>query len=234
LKSGYVGPVLPSRFPYQGIVDDLRASILRGRLAGGERLAVGERARRALPDESSDRAAGDCAAEGRGPGQHGAAPWCVSSGQSRIWRLLLSGENLRRHRRAGGSGFNAQVEEQGQTPEQRLLEVGWVKAPREVALRLDVDDEARVVVRRRPFVVNRGPVAFGDNSYPPDVADAAGGARADRRRSVRADRGSRRSDWPAAEALLRRPRVRDADAGVGRGAEGRPRDPRGPHAMNGL
>jgi DNA-binding transcriptional MocR family regulator len=29
---------LPSRFPYQGIVDELRASILRGRLAGGERL----------------------------------------------------------------------------------------------------------------------------------------------------------------------------------------------------
>jgi GntR family transcriptional regulator len=34
-----------------------------------------------------------------------------------------------------------------------------------------VDDETRVVVRRRLFVVNGEPVAFGDNYYPPDVAE---------------------------------------------------------------
>ena len=86
-------------------------------------------------------------------------------------RLLLSGDAFRRHRRAGRSGFNAQVEEQGQTPEQHLLDVGWVGVPRDVALRLDVDDDARVVVRRRLFVVNGEPVAFCDSYYPADVAD---------------------------------------------------------------
>jgi GntR family transcriptional regulator len=63
------------------------------------------------------------------------------------------------------------LEEQGQTPEQRLLEVGWVKAPREVAWRLDVDDETRVVVRRRLSVVNGEPVAFCHSYYPPGVAE---------------------------------------------------------------
>ena len=86
-------------------------------------------------------------------------------------RLLLSGENFRRHRRAGRSGFNAQVEEQGQTPDQRLLDVSWVLASREVALRLDVDEGARVVVRRRLFVVDGEPVALCDSYYPREVAD---------------------------------------------------------------
>jgi len=96
-------------------------------------------------------------------------------------RLLLSGENFRRrHRRAGRSGFNAQVEEQGQTPEQRLLEVGWEPAPADVALRLDVDEGARVVVRRRLFVVNGEPVAFCDSYYPAELAAGTPLAEAER------------------------------------------------------
>ena len=85
-------------------------------------------------------------------------------------RLLLSGENFRRHRRAGVSGFNAQVEEQGQAAEQRLLTVAWVAAPEEVALRLGVDQESRVVVRRRLFLVNGEPVALCDSYYPGELA----------------------------------------------------------------
>jgi DNA-binding GntR family transcriptional regulator len=44
---------LPSRLPYQGIVDELRASIRQGRLVGGERLPLenelAERYRRSHP-----------------------------------------------------------------------------------------------------------------------------------------------------------------------------------------
>jgi hypothetical protein len=38
------------------------------------------------------------------------------------------------------------------------MDVGWIAVPREVALRLEVDDDMRVVVRRRLFVVNGEPV----------------------------------------------------------------------------
>lgn len=86
-------------------------------------------------------------------------------------RLLLSGASFRRHRRAGRTGFSAQVEEQEQTPEQRILEVGGVEAPPEVALRLGVAANELVVVRRRLFLVNGGPVALCDSCYPGDMAD---------------------------------------------------------------
>jgi GntR family transcriptional regulator len=161
---------LPSRFPYQDIVDELRASILDGRLDAGERLPseneLAERYGTSRP--TVRRAIALLKAEGLVNTEQGRGAFVRPKPHV---RLLLSGENFRRHRRAGLSGFNAQVEEQGQAPEQRLLEVGWVEAPREVALRLDVDEEARVVVRRRLFVVNGEPVALCDSYYPADVAE---------------------------------------------------------------
>jgi len=39
--------------------------------------------------------------------------------------------------------------EQGQSPEQRLREVTTIGAPAEVVMRLDLDEDAQVVVRRR-------------------------------------------------------------------------------------
>jgi GntR family transcriptional regulator len=161
---------LPSRFPYQDIVDELRASILEGRLEAGERLPseneLAERYGTSRP--TVRRAIALLKAGGLVTTEQGRGVFVRPKPHV---RLLLSGDAFRRHRRAGRSGFNAQVEEQGQTPEQRLLDVGWVAAPREVALRLDVDDKAQVVVRRRLFVVNGEPVALCDSYYPPDVAD---------------------------------------------------------------
>jgi GntR family transcriptional regulator len=72
------------------------------------------------------------------------------------------------------------VEEQGQTAEQRLLEVGVVAAPREVALRLDLDEDAPVVARRRLFVVNGRPVALCDSYYPLEMAQETALAEAER------------------------------------------------------
>ncbi len=85
-------------------------------------------------------------------------------------RLLLTGASYRKHRSLGLPGFNAQVLEQGQAPEQRLSEVSTIGAPAEVALRLDVDEGAAVVVRRRLFLANGQPVAFCDSYYPADLA----------------------------------------------------------------
>jgi GntR family transcriptional regulator len=161
---------LPSRYPYQDVVDELRASILDGRLDAGERLPSENElaARYGTSRPTVRRAIALLKAEGLVSTEQGRGAFVRPKPHV---RLLLSGENFRRHRRAGRSGFNAQVEEQGQTPEQRLLEVAWVAAPREVALRLDMDEESLVVVRRRLFVVNGEPVALCDSYYPGDVAD---------------------------------------------------------------
>ena len=161
---------MPSRFPYRDIVDELRASILDGRLDAGARLPseneLAERYGTSRP--TVRRAVALLKAEGLVSTEQGRGVFVRPKPHV---RLLLSGEAFRRHRRAGRSGFNAQVEEQGQTPEQRLLEVASVQAPREVALRLGVEENELVVVRRRLFVVNGGPVALCDSYYPGDVAD---------------------------------------------------------------
>ncbi len=161
---------MPSRFPYEDIVDELRASIVNGHLGAGERLpSENELARRYDTSRPTvRRALALLKADGLVTTEQGRGVFVRSKPQV---RLLLSGENFRRHRRAGVSGFNAQVAEQGQVPEQRLLEVARVPATEEVARLLGIDDEAIVVVRRRLFVVNGEPVARCDSYYPAEMAE---------------------------------------------------------------
>ena len=119
---------MPSRFPYEEIVDELRASILDGRLGPGERLEsenqLAERFGTSRP--TVRRATALLKAEGLLTTEQGRGVFVRARPQV---RLLLSGQNFRRNRSAGLSGFSAQVEEQGQVAEQRLLEVGSVPAP---------------------------------------------------------------------------------------------------------
>jgi GntR family transcriptional regulator len=86
-------------------------------------------------------------------------------------RLLITGSNYRKHRELGLPGFNAQTLEQGQAPEQKLLEVATVSAPAEVAIRLGIEDGAPVVVRRRVFLADGEPVALCDSYYPLGLAE---------------------------------------------------------------
>ena len=161
---------MPSRFPYEGIANELRASILDGRLEAGVRLPseneLAERYSTSRP--TVRRALALLKAEGLVISEQGRGAFVRPKPHV---RLLLSGENFRRHRSAGVSGFNAQVAEQGQAAEQRLLDVGRVAAPDDVAERLRVDGGAPVVARRRLFLVNGEPVALCDSYYPADVAD---------------------------------------------------------------
>ena len=161
---------MPSRFPYHDIVDELRAAIVSGRLAAGAQLEseneLAERFGTSRP--TVRRAIALLKAQGLVTTEQGRGAFVRAKPHV---KLLLSGENFRRHRREGVSGFNAQVEEQGQVAEQRLLEVGWFPAPEEVAARLGVDGDPQVAVRRRLFVVNDEPVALCDSYYPRDVAE---------------------------------------------------------------
>ena len=160
---------MPSRFPYEDIVEELRASILEGEMRAGERLPSENQlaARYATSRPTVRRALALLKAEGLVSAEQGRGAFVRSKPHV---RLLLSGEAFRRHRAAGLSGFNAQVAEQGQVAEQRLLEVGSVGAPDDVASRLAVDRDAAVVVRRRLFVVGDVPVARCDSYYPSVLA----------------------------------------------------------------
>ena len=65
-------------------------------------------------------------------------------------------------------------------PEQRLLEVDRVAAPDDVAARLDLEPDSRVVVRRRLFLVNDEAVALCDSYYPGDLAEGTALAKPER------------------------------------------------------
>jgi GntR family transcriptional regulator len=82
-----------------------------------------------------------------------------------------SGARYRRHRQAGLSGFNAQALEQVQPPQQEVLEVATIDAPPDVSMRLNLDEGAPVVARRRLFRLDGQPVAHCDSYYPAELAE---------------------------------------------------------------
>jgi GntR family transcriptional regulator len=97
-------------------------------------------------------------------------------------RILVTGTSFRKHRALGLPGFNAQALEQGQRPQQVIREVTTIPAPPDVALRLDVNEGASVVVRRRLFLLEGEPVALCDSYYS---ADMAGGTQIERSAKIR-------------------------------------------------
>jgi len=160
---------LAKSFPYRQIVDELRAQILDGRRLPGSRMpSENELAtdygtsrptvRRALAVLKSEGLL--TTEQGRGafvrPAPH--------------VRLLVTGASFRKHRALGLPGFNAQALEQGQRPEQQIRSVATVVAPAEVALRLNLDEDSSVVVRRRVFMLEGQPVALVDSYYPAEWA----------------------------------------------------------------
>jgi GntR family transcriptional regulator len=157
-------------FPYKRIVDELRAEILTGHRAAGERLP----SEHEMADHYGTsrptvrRAVARLKAEGLVVTSQGRGAFVRPKPHV---RLLIMGNNYRRHRELGLPGFNAQALEQGQAPEQQLLEVATVSAPTEVAIRLGIEDASLVVVRRRVFLADAEPVALCDSYYPIELAD---------------------------------------------------------------
>jgi GntR family transcriptional regulator len=156
-------------YPYRRIVSDLREQILSGERAPGARmpsesdLAAGygtsrPTVRRALAVLRSE----GLIVTGQGSGTLVRARPGV--------QIRVTGSNYRRHRALGLPGFNAQVLEQGQSPRQAITEVARIVAPLGVAQRLDLEQGAHVIVRRRVFLADDVPVALTDSYYPADMA----------------------------------------------------------------
>jgi GntR family transcriptional regulator len=155
-------------FPYRRIFEDLRSEILSGSRVSGERLPsehdLAQEYNTSRP--TVRRAIARLKAEGLVVTEQGRGAFVRPKPHV---RLLLSGFNYRKHRGLGLPGFNAQVLEQGQSPEQQLREVAIIHAPVEVALRLDLDEGEPVVVRRRIFLADGQPIAFCDSYYPAEM-----------------------------------------------------------------
>jgi GntR family transcriptional regulator len=158
-----------SEYPYQRIAHDLQRDILEGRLGPGAPLpSERELATRYGASRPAVRhAMQELRALGLVVTEHGRRT--IVRPVPHV-RLLHTAANYRRQRATGIANWNAEVIAQGQQPEQRLLEVGQVPAPLEVAERLQLEEGTPVVVRRRVFLVNGAPVQLGDSYYPLELA----------------------------------------------------------------
>lgn len=156
-------------FPSRRIADDLRESIQSGQLAPGAEMPSENEL--AAEYNTSRKTARSALASLRSEG-------LITTGQGRraVVRprgqvgITVTGSNYRKHRSLGLPGFNAQALEQGQRPRQEIREVIRIPAPPEVAMRLDIDEGAEVVVRRLTFLLEGAPVALHDSYFPAGLA----------------------------------------------------------------
>jgi GntR family transcriptional regulator len=167
------------RFPYGRIVNDLREGVLSGRLEPDSQLPSENElaAEYQVSRPTVRRALAQLRGEGLIVTKQGRGAFVRSPGRIGI---TVTGSNYRRHRAVGMPGFNAQALEQGQRARQEILDVATIPAPAEVAMRLDVDAGADVVIRRRVFWLEEQPAAITDSYYPASIA--AGTALAEPRR----------------------------------------------------
>ena len=156
-------------FPSRRIADDLRESIQSGQLApGAEMPSENELAAEYNTSRKTARSAlASLRSEGLITTGQGRRAVVRPSGQVGI---TVTGSNYRKHRSLGLPGFNAQALEQGQRPRQEIREVIRIPAPPEVAMRLDIDEGAEVVVRRLTFLLEGAPVALHDSYFPAGLA----------------------------------------------------------------
>jgi GntR family transcriptional regulator len=156
-------------YPYRRIVSDLREQVLSGQRAPGDRMP--SESELAATYRTSRPTVRRALAVLRGEG-------LIVTGQGsgtfvrarRGIQICVTGSNYRRHRALGLPGFNAQVLAQGQSPRQDITEVARIGAPGYVAEKLDLDEGAPVIVRRRIFLADDVPVALTDSYYPASLA----------------------------------------------------------------
>jgi GntR family transcriptional regulator len=157
------------RAVYKQIADHLRAAIARRELPEGEQLPSETRlmehygvarmtirnALRLLQDEGLTTA------------EHGRGVYVRSRPPV---RRLASDRFAQRHRKEGNAAFNAEAAQVGATPQVDMLTVTEATPPAEVADRLNVEDDAQVVVRSRRYLLDGKPVETAVSYIPADLA----------------------------------------------------------------
>jgi GntR family transcriptional regulator len=158
------------RAVYKQIADHLRDAIARSWLAEGDQLPSEAQlmehygvarmtirnALRVLQDEGLTTAE-----HGRGVYVRARPPV----------RRLASDRFAQRHRKEGMAAFSVEAAQVGATPEVDMLTVTEASPPAEVADRLGVPDEAKVVVRSRRYLLDGRPVETAVSYIPAELAN---------------------------------------------------------------
>lgn len=164
----YIDPA-SDRAVFRQIADHLREAISRGRLREGEQLPSETQlmehygvarmtirnALRILQDE------------GLTTTEHGRGVYVRSRPPV---RRLASDRFAQRHRKEGKAAFLAESEQIAATPLVDMIKVREARPPAEVADRLDVEDDAKVVERSRRYSLDGRPVETAVSYIPADLA----------------------------------------------------------------
>jgi GntR family transcriptional regulator len=157
------------RAVYRQIADHLRAAVARGRLRESEQLPseaqlmehygvarmTVRNALRLLQDEGLITA------------EHGRGVYVRSRPPV---RRLASDRFAQRHRKEGKAAFTVESEQVGATPLVDLIKVSETRPPAEVADRLKLGENARVVTRSRRYSLDGQPVETAISYIPADLA----------------------------------------------------------------
>lgn len=155
--------------PFRRIANELRAEILRGDLAPGDKIPS--------QAELEERFGASRATVRKGVAVLRMEGLVTSSqGKQTFVRqrphvsMLQTGSIYRARQATGEANFNAEAKAQGQTPKQVIREVVETAAPEKVAARFGIAPGAPVLVRRLTQTVDGSPMALVDAYYELDLA----------------------------------------------------------------
>ena len=150
---------------YRQIADHLRSSILRGQIAPGAPIPSEQELcdRYNAARGTVRQAIGVLRNEGLVLSERGRGTFARERPPV---RRLGHDRFARRHRQAGKAAFIAETEAAGRVPEVEVLQVEPIEAPPEVAKRLSIRSSARVLIRRRRYLVDGHPVEMASSYLP--------------------------------------------------------------------
>jgi GntR family transcriptional regulator len=154
---------------YRQIADQLRAAIESGEFGPGEQLP----SERTLMDQSGSArgtvrlAIAQLKAEGLVDIEHGRG---VFVRRRPPVRRVAYDRFARRHRDAGKAAYAAEMEAEGRTPQVEVLEVGPGEASDDVARRLRLGADRRVLARRRRYLADGMPMEYATSYVPWELA----------------------------------------------------------------
>jgi GntR family transcriptional regulator len=158
------------RPPYRQIADHLRAAIERGELRPGDRLPSEAALMKhyQVARMTARQAIQELRSEGKVVSEQGRG---VFVRQAPPVRRLASERFARRHRDAGLAAFSAEAAKSGFTPRVDQIEVSRALPQPEVRERLQLPEDAPVVIRSRRYLADGRPVEMAVSYIPADIAD---------------------------------------------------------------
>jgi GntR family transcriptional regulator len=155
---------------YKQIADHLRSAIERGRLRGGDRLpSEAELVRHYNVTHMTARSALKLLqSEGLAVAEHGRGVYVRATPPV---RRLASDRFAQRHRKEGKAAFTVEAEQAGAEPSVDMIKVSRARPPADIADRLNLGVDVRVVVRSRRYSLDGRPVETAVSYIPADLAD---------------------------------------------------------------